>query len=636
MIEQKKKSSDEKNFIKRRVSDFSRYYPLFFTIIFVVILFQYSFSTLEGIFYDLRIKYDLGIGFKDNIVLVTLDDESDEFLGETYPYTFSGHNRFVEKLTHDRPKMIIYLVELLEPEGDIESIQLKNFKKKILKFREDGGYFRFGTDVDDWGEQLPPAELRDLGYSTALINVDNAAFAKDDVSRRAVLNISGEDALHLWTANKYRESVGSPALRVNDILGSYYLREADATFTLFRYYSTPIEGKGLIKRIPFHRAQVGNFPKGFFTDKIVIVGSSYISNASDFVLTPFNREKYNSSKLAVHAQIIQSLIQNKTIFQVPKEVSYSLCVLITIFLSVLINRVRPSMGLMITVGLILGTLFLSYALFVVLGLWIYITHVILTIFVVYYIWVPFRAIGEYQRRYAIQEETKLIKKVENLKQNFISLMSHDLKTPVAKIAGMADVMVQKYKGNESLNRDLVSIIDSTKELNKFITSILDLTKIESQNLTLNKQSKDINKIIDSVVDGLRFEAAEKNITVEKRLDPLYPIEVDVNLMVRVISNLIENAIKYSGEKSTIEIKSWDDEKWVYIEVKDNGVGISPEDLENIFEKFYRVKNDASHKIKGTGLGLYLVKYFVELNEGRILAESVVGEGTRFTIKLKNA
>jgi signal transduction histidine kinase len=255
--------------------------------------------------------------------------------------------------------------------------------------------------------------------------------------------------------------------------------------------------------------------------------------------------------------------------------------------------------------------------------------------VVYYIWVPFRAIGEYQRRYAIQEEAKLIKKVENLKQNFISLMSHDLKTPVAKIAGMADVMVQKYKGNDDLSRDLTSIIDSTKELNKFITSILDLTKIESRNLTLNKQSKDINKIIEDVIDGLRFEAAEKNIRFDKNLSPLYPIEVDATLMVRVISNLIENAIKYSGEESTVSVNTWDDEKWVYVEIKDNGVGIAPEDLENIFEKFYRVKNDASHKIKGTGLGLYLVKYFVELNGGQIAATSTVGEGTTFTIKLKN-
>ena len=88
----------------------------------------------------------------------------------------------------------------------------------------------------------------------------------------------------------------------------------------------------------------------------------------------------------------------------------------------------------------IGTFIFAYFLFSVFGWWIKLSHIILSIFVVYYIWVPFRAIEEYQTRYAIQEEAKLLKQVDNLKQNFISLMSHDLKTPVAKIAGIADIL----------------------------------------------------------------------------------------------------------------------------------------------------------------------------------------------------
>ncbi|MBT7611419.1 MAG: CHASE2 domain-containing protein [Bacteriovoracaceae bacterium] len=620
---------------KNKGHDYSKYYPLFFTIIFVVILCQYSFSSLEAVFYDLRVRYDIGTGYKDNIVLVGLDEESDEFLGETYPYTYAGHTRLIDKVIQDKPNTIVYLVNFLEPETDFEREQQAKFKDTIKKFKKQGGAFRFGTDVDAWGEQLPPQELKELGYSLALINVDNATFSKDDISRRAILNFSGEDTLHLWAANKFRESNGKKPLNINDIQGAYYMREADATFSLFRYYTTPLEKKGLIKRIPFHRSQVGNFPKGFFTDKIVIIGSNYISNASDYVLTPYNREKFDSPKLSLHAQIIQALIQNKTVYQVPSEVSYSICILISILLSVVISRVKPTIGLMITIGLILGAIVFSYILFITLGLWLYITHIILTIFVVYYIWVPFRAIGEYQRRYAIQEETKLIKKVENLKQNFISLMSHDLKTPVAKIAGLADVMKQKFSGNDDLNKDLSTIIESTKDLNKFITSILDLTKIESRNLDLKKAPKDINPIIQNIVNGLVFEAADKKIHFELDLSPLYPVQIDVSLIIRVISNLIENAIKYSGENSTITIKSWDDEKWIYVKIQDNGIGINENDIEHIFDKFYRVKNDASHSIKGTGLGLYLVKYFVELHGGRISAESSIGEGTVFNIMLKN-
>ena len=216
-------------------------------------------------------------------------------------------------------------------------------------------------------------------------------------------------------------------------------------------------------------------------------------------------------------------------------------------------------------------------------------------------------------------------------------MSHDLKTPVAKVAGIADILKIKFSNtNTPEQSELIEIIlNSTKELNNFINSILDLTKIESQNLTIRKESKDINKIIEGIVEKLEFEANVKQVTIESDLSPLYPIEVDSVLMNRVISNLVENAIKYAGKGKTINIKTWDDADWVFLEIKDNGVGIGEEDLLHIFDKFYRVKNDSTHAIKGSGLGLYLVKYFIELHNGVITAASQLGEGTSFIIKLKN-
>src|SRR5690606_33896125 len=136
---------------------------------------------------------------------------------------------------------------------------------------------------------------------------------------------------------------------------------------------------------------------------------------------------------------------------------------------------------------------------------------------------PFRAIEEYQTRYAIQEETKLLKQVDNLKQNFISLMSHDLKTPVAKIAGIVDLLKMKLGPQNEANDLIQKISDSTKELNSFINSMLDLTKIESQTLTIKKESKDLNKIIEATVEKLQFEANVKNIQLLEDLSPLYPI-----------------------------------------------------------------------------------------------------------------
>lgn len=620
---------------KKRTIDISKYYPLFFTVIFVVILFQYSFSAQEAIFYDLRVKWDFGTSYQDNIVLITLDDDSDRFLGESYPYTYASHGKMLERLIQDKPSLVNYFVNFLEPVTTQDRKHLGQFSASIDKFKGQGGEFRFGTEWDAWGEILPPPGLKEFGHSSSLINLDGLTFAKDDVCRRAILNIGGEDSIHLWSANRFREGKNQDPLNINSILGAYYVRKADATFTLFRYYTSPLESNGRIKSIPFHRVRVGNFPKGFFTDKIVLIGPSYVTNAQDFILTPFNKEEYKSSKLMVHAEIIQALINNKTVYQIPRYVTYTLAIVIAIFLSITISKVKPTSGLFITIIVMLGIFLISYLLFSLMGLWLYVTHLVLTVFVVYYIWVPFRAIGEYQRRYAIQEETKLLKKVENLKQNFISLMSHDLKTPVAKIAGLADIMLNQSSDELQNKRNLQSIVDSTKELNKFITSILDLTKIESRNLDLTLVSRDINNVVESTVEGLRYEATNKEIAVNMDLSPLYPIEFDQNLIKRVLSNLIENAIKYSGEKTSVSVKSWDDEKWVYIEIQDNGVGIPKEDLEHIFDKFYRVKNDASHSIKGTGLGLYLVKYFVELHGGTIDAESSLGQGTKFTVKLKN-
>src|SRR5690606_25514054 len=113
---------------------------------------------------------------------------------------------------------------------------------------------------------------------------------------------------------------------------------------------------------------------------------------------------------------------------------------------------------------------------------------------------------------------------------------------------------------------LTNIITSTQELNNFISSILDLTKIESQNLDLRLESKDINNLIDQTVDKLRFEASSHNINIEKELGPLYPIQIDVMLINRVLANLVGNAIKYAGEGKTIKVTTWDDDEWAYIEI----------------------------------------------------------------------
>ncbi len=617
-----------------RQIEFSKFAPLLVTLAFILILIQYSFYPLESIFYDFWIKTDLtSKSFKNPIVLVYLDEESDQFLGETYPYTYASHTRLMDRLLRDQPAIVNYFVSLLEPDSEVEGRYQKEFHESIKSFSPSGDKFKFGTEIDNLGELIPPENLRDVGYNLAQLYKDQLVFSKDEVVRRAILNISGDDSLHLWTAKKFREKKGLSALDATAYKGAYYNSEADANFALFKYSGNPVGNQ--IPSMPFHRVVVGNFPKGFFKDKIVLIGPQYISNSNDFIQTPFEKVGAKTPKLAVHANVIEALIEERTIFDVKDFVTQVASVLIAILLSYIISRVQPVKGLIITILLILGILLTSYVAFITLGWWLKLAHLVLSIFVVYYIWVPFRAIEEYQTRYAIQEETKLLKQVDKLKQNFISLMSHDLKTPVAKIAGIADILKIKFNNTPEQTELIENVVSSTKELNNFINSILDLTKIESQNLTLSIESKDVNRIIENIVEKLEFEAGSKEMKIETDLSPLYPIQIDTVLMNRVISNLVENAIKYAGRGKTVEIRTHDDREWVYIEVKDNGAGIGPDDLAHIFDKFYRVKNDRTHSIKGSGLGLYLVKYFIELHNGVITATSQLGEGTSFIIKLKN-
>lgn len=621
-------------FSKFKTIEFSKFAPLLVTLAFILILIQYSFHPLESIFFDFWVKNDVSSkSFKNPIVLIAMDEESDQFLGETYPYTYASHNRLMNRLVEDSPAVVNYFVSLLEPDSEVEARYQTEFHESIKSYSPAGDKFKFGTEIDNFGEQIPPEGLRDIGYHLGQLYKDQLIFSKDEVVRRAILNISGEDSLHLWTAKKYRELLGKPQIDATAYKGVYYNSEADANFALFKYSGNPLTSDAQI--IPFHRVVVGNFPKGFFKDKIVLIGPQYLSNTNDYILTPFEKESARTPKLMVHAHVIEALISEKTIYDVKDYYTQIASIIIAIILSYIISRVQPVKGLMITILLIIGILLVSYLTFISFGWWIKLSHLVLSIFVVYYIWVPFRAIEEYQTRYAIQEETKLLKQVDNLKQNFISLMSHDLKTPVAKIAGIADLLKIRFNNTPDQTELIDNIVNSTKELNNFINSILDLTKIESQNLTLRMESRDINKIIEGILEKLQFEAGNKQMNIEADLSPLYPIQVDTVLMNRVISNLIENAIKYAGKEKSIWIKTWDDPDWVYIEIKDNGLGIGPDDLAHIFDKFYRVKNDSTHAIKGSGLGLYLVKYFIELHNGVISATSQLGEGTSFIIKLKN-
>ena len=140
-------------------------------------------------------------------------------------------------------------------------------------------------------------------------------------------------------------------------------------------------------------------------------------------------------------------------------------------------------------------------------------------------------------------------------------------------------------------------------------------------------------MLTEVIRKHEFLARVKKIKVTSELEPLFPIPMDPELIRQILSNLVENAIKYSPDETEIKINSFEKNGFVVIKIKDQGLGISTDDLPHIFMKFFRSQNAKSSPIKGSGLGLYLAQYFTELHKGKIEVESVPGAGSVFTVSL---
>jgi signal transduction histidine kinase len=261
-------------------------------------------------------------------------------------------------------------------------------------------------------------------------------------------------------------------------------------------------------------------------------------------------------------------------------------------------------------------------------------HPLLAIFLCYYFFIPYRLIIENRRSWEYYQKHKILSEVEQLKTNFIGMMSHDLKTPLARIQGMTEVIAKDPSPMSSQQREALDLIkQSAEDLTRFISAILNYAKIESQGVALHLQSKDINLLLEEVMKKNEFMARLKQIQMVAELEPLFSIPVDPDLVKQVLSNLIENAIKYSPENSKVLISSEEKDGKILIQVADQGVGIPQQDLEHVFMKFFRSASAKSSAVKGSGLGLYLAKYFVELHKGHIFVESTPGQGSTFTVEL---
>ncbi len=228
--------------------------------------------------------------------------------------------------------------------------------------------------------------------------------------------------------------------------------------------------------------------------------------------------------------------------------------------------------------------------------------------------------------------------VNKLKNTFISNVSHELRTPVTVLRTYIDTLCNNGDDfDDATKKEFIQTIDTeAKRLHSMVNDILDFSRLESGNVKLRKEYANITELIKQNINSIQILADEKNIKIEYKQQGEIPnIPLNIESMDRVIRNLLSNAIKYSldGKNIEVSVKNSEDNQYVEFSVKDNGIGIAKEHLEKIFDRFYRVEN-ATHTIKGTGLGLHLVKMTVEKHHhGKITVESKENEGSVFTVCL---
>jgi len=227
-----------------------------------------------------------------------------------------------------------------------------------------------------------------------------------------------------------------------------------------------------------------------------------------------------------------------------------------------------------------------------------------------------------------------------MKNDFVSNVSHELRTPLASIKAYVEMLIDGEAEDDRTKREFYEVIQNeANRLGRLIDDILNISRIESGIIKVNKQPQSLTVIIKEALEVIEPQARQKNIKLLEHLTPvLYQVVGDKDMLYQAVLNLFSNAVKYTPENGSIDVETRYDEarKTVLVRITDTGVGIPPKDLPFVFDKFYRAEAN-SRMAKGTGLGLSLVKQIVEtVHQGKMVVESQVGKGSCFGFELKLA
>jgi len=249
-----------------------------------------------------------------------------------------------------------------------------------------------------------------------------------------------------------------------------------------------------------------------------------------------------------------------------------------------------------------------------------------------------RGMGTAQGAVAVLRDIGDHKALQKRNAEFVSAVSHEMKTPLAGIKAYVELLADGEAEDRATQEEFLQLISGQADrLQRLVENLLNIARIEAGVVNVNKQPRSLNEILEEALRLVRPSAEAKNIQLVSELSPMYlGVLADRDMLLQAALNLLSNAVKYTPEGGKVILRSQTDGEHVRFEVQDTGVGLSEEDCQRVFEKFYRVKKDRD-MAPGTGLGLPLAKHIVEdVHGGTITVESKLGEGSTFAVILPRA
>jgi len=249
----------------------------------------------------------------------------------------------------------------------------------------------------------------------------------------------------------------------------------------------------------------------------------------------------------------------------------------------------------------------------------------------------FEPSGEMLGAVAVLRDITALKRLEVAKSMFVSLVAHEIKSPIAAIEGYLNVILSGVAGSDPArdHKMMERSLLRARTLRSLVSELLNLTAIETGDFILKRSPIHLGEIVAQAVDLSREKADAKQITLSLHGEDQYqqPVLADKEAMLSIFTNLIDNAIKYTPDGGHVEVLLEHNGMYVKVAVKDDGIGMTADERERVFDEFYRAKNEYTSQIPGTGLGLSLIKRLVDLHQGRVTVDSVPGKGSTFAVRL---